>query len=1472
MNKIHNIIWSAAHNAWVVVAEGTKSRSKSGAKALKVMIALLLISPAGAMAASLPQGGVISVGEGSIVSSGNNQLIIKQTTEKLGVNWQSFNVGDDGHVIFDQPGKNSIALNRVIGSDGSAILGKIDANGQVFLINPNGVIFGKGSQVNVGGIVASTLDITDENFKNGNYEFKTGVTNGEVVNHGTLQAAEGGYVALLGKSVKNNGIIKAKLGTAALAAGSAVTVDFAGDGLVNIQVTESAVNALVDNKGLIKADGGNVLMTARATNALTQTVVNNDGIIEAQTLGARGGKIFLDGGQDDGAVRVAGTLDASAPLSGDGGFIETSGKTVKIDDGTVITTKSQQGHSGTWLVDPTDFTISAGSGSQTSSGIGAATLVTALGSGNVTLQTAAGGTENGDINVNADVAWDSDNTLTLTAANSINVNANINIFGSSNGGLVMNFTTPNYFIAKGSEITLSSSGAPTYTENGHAFFLMKSLTDLLQLDNAAKSGGYFALATSLDASATSGWNGGLGYAPALMGSTFQGTINGLGNSITNLSINRPTQSNVGLIGQSTNANIYNLAVAGTVSGKGSVGLITGFAMGGVLYNVNGSGSVTGNNNYTGGLVGYMNSGTLTNSYSQVVVSGTGYAGGIIGYVNNSSNISTVYSTGNVTGTGNYTGGLVGQLIGSTLTNGYSLGSVSGTSYQGGIVGSAATNAIISNVYSTGNVTSIGGFTGGLAGEITASTLTDGYSQGMIKGVLSVGGVVGTLTNHSTTSNVYATGNVTGTGNNTGGLAGYISDSTLTNGYALGSVSGATHVGGAVGRSLTSAISFLYATGNVTGTTSNTGGLVGQITGGTLTNSYSNSTVFGVANVGGVLGSETTNASIWNVYSTGNVTGTGSNTGGLVGYLDSSTLTNSYSQSEVSGTIGVGGAIGRAISNANISNIFSTGIVTGSDIYVGGLAGQVDTSIISNSYATGAVSGPSFVGGLVGLINNVTISNVYSTGLVTTPGIAGGLIATGSGTNTISEAYWDTTLSGQTTSDLGVGYASLTNPLIFSNWDIAHQGGSSNIWRMYDGFTGPLLRVFMGSATSGSGSSSSITYNGQNQLASDDNTPTLTTDTTTGFFQPKANQNTWSFTQNGVAIRNAGSYVIDGWYSTQFGYDIIEPVKSTLLIDKATLNISAVGQDKTYDGTTAATEATLSDNRIGSDELLVSSTSTAFADKNAGTGKSLIVSGINVTGADAGNYTWATQVSTIANIDKANLIVGATADDKSYDGTNVALVLLSDNRITGDDVIARSGSSTFSDKNVGTGKTVTVSGISLSGADAHNYTVNATASTSASIDKASLVIKAEDSSKLEGTADGSLSWHLQGGTLFSGDSVSGALARAAGEGVGAYAIDQGDLTAGSNYDLSVVPATFTITQAVTPPVVIPPVVQPTNPQIVALVSAKNLIATVSMSAKTTDHTSNNTSFTEKNNVLMDDIMVNKGMKLPVELIDEKDSDR
>ena len=135
--------------------------------------------------------------------------------------------------------------------------------------------------MNVGGLVASTLNITDGDFMAGKYNF-TGAGNGTVLNQGSINA-DGGYVALLGANVGNEGVISARLGTVALAAGNAMTLDVAGDGLLNVTVNQGAVNALVQNGGLIQADGGQVLLTAQAAGTCSQSAVNNTGVIQAQT-------------------------------------------------------------------------------------------------------------------------------------------------------------------------------------------------------------------------------------------------------------------------------------------------------------------------------------------------------------------------------------------------------------------------------------------------------------------------------------------------------------------------------------------------------------------------------------------------------------------------------------------------------------------------------------------------------------------------------------------------------------------------------------------------------------------------------------------------------------------------------------------------------------------------------------------------------------------------------------------------------------------------------------------------------------------------------------------------------------------------------------------------------------------------------------------------------------------------------------
>ena len=223
-------------------------------------------------------------------------------------------------------------------------------------MNPNGVLFAKGAQVNVGGLVASTLGITDANFMAGNYKF-AGSSNSAIVNQGSINADGGGYVALLGAKVDNEGLITARLGTVALAAGRAITLDVAGDGLLNVAVDKGAVKALVKNGGVIRANGGQVVMTAQAAGQLLKTVVNNTGVIEAQTVGIHNGTISLLGDMQSGTVNVAGTLDASAPNGGNGGAIETSAAHVNIAKTAKITTAAPKGLTGTLSIDPVDFTV-----------------------------------------------------------------------------------------------------------------------------------------------------------------------------------------------------------------------------------------------------------------------------------------------------------------------------------------------------------------------------------------------------------------------------------------------------------------------------------------------------------------------------------------------------------------------------------------------------------------------------------------------------------------------------------------------------------------------------------------------------------------------------------------------------------------------------------------------------------------------------------------------------------------------------------------------------------------------------------------------------------------------------------------------------------------------------------------------------------------------------------------------------------
>ena len=168
-------------------------------------------------------------------------------------------------------------MNRVAGTNASAIYGTLSANGKVFLINPNGILFAPGSQVNVGGLVVSTLNLSDSDFLKGNYTFdKNGSAGFRRESGNDSDADDGGYVVFLGPQVKNEGTIVAQV--TGLAAGDKISLDFSGDKLLGLTVDTGAVGGIVSNSGTIKADGGVVVMSAGTKDALLSTVVNNSGV------------------------------------------------------------------------------------------------------------------------------------------------------------------------------------------------------------------------------------------------------------------------------------------------------------------------------------------------------------------------------------------------------------------------------------------------------------------------------------------------------------------------------------------------------------------------------------------------------------------------------------------------------------------------------------------------------------------------------------------------------------------------------------------------------------------------------------------------------------------------------------------------------------------------------------------------------------------------------------------------------------------------------------------------------------------------------------------------------------------------------------------------------------------------------------------------------------------------------------------
>lgn len=261
----------------------------------------------------LPTGASVQSGSVGIATPGPGAMTIKQSSQKAIVNWQSFSIGKGGVVDIAQPNVEAALLNRVTGSATTTIAGSLNANGQIFIVNPNGIAITGSGTVNAGGFVASTLNISNADFRAGDYKFAGDGSSGAVSNAGTVNIASGGYAALIGGRVDNTGVISAPLGRIGLGAGELATLDLAGDGFLQVALPSrnSDDGALVTNSGTISADGGRVVITAAAAQDAARNVVNLSGITQARTVSGRSGAIVLGGG--GGGVEVTGSLDVSAP-------------------------------------------------------------------------------------------------------------------------------------------------------------------------------------------------------------------------------------------------------------------------------------------------------------------------------------------------------------------------------------------------------------------------------------------------------------------------------------------------------------------------------------------------------------------------------------------------------------------------------------------------------------------------------------------------------------------------------------------------------------------------------------------------------------------------------------------------------------------------------------------------------------------------------------------------------------------------------------------------------------------------------------------------------------------------------------------------------------------------------------------------------------------------------------------------------
>ncbi|WP_415182325.1 filamentous hemagglutinin N-terminal domain-containing protein [Phaeovulum sp.] len=1016
----------------------------------------------------LPQGGSVVQGGAVISVPGAGQMIINQSSNRAVVNWNSFSIGQGNSVDIRQPSTSSAILNRVTGTTTSEIHGRLSANGQVFVVNPNGIFIGEQGAVSAGGgFVGSTLDTTDENFMAGRLRFEGQGASAAVRNDGRVTIGRGGFAALLGGHVSNAGTVTVPMGRIGLASGEMVTLDVSGDRFLQVAVPTEGdsdeMRALIENAGTVAAEGGLIEMRAATARDAARNAINLSGVAEARSVSRRGGTIILGGGAG-GKVRVTGrvtTRPAAAveksprPQARPGGDITITGQAITLqgakiavggdgDGGRINIGGAFQGGdslpSALTLEVDGDTRITADAG-QTGNG-GRVILWSdqkTTFDGQISARGGASGGDGGFVEVSG--------KQTLAFRGLVNTNAP---YGAT-GTLLLD--PHNITIADAASFGIGPDGSG-YTASGDDAIL--SVTDLES--NLADN--------NIQVSTGSGGtqDGNITVAAEINWSSFNTLAFNAANDVT---------LNAGVIGPN---GTFRISAGGDITtGAGGAVEVARFDLergdwiqqGATLPSFSAgdfrlaqaadtsflrvSGGTGDGDPYllfdVYGLQGAGSQPLLGRDFAlanDIDASGTSDWNDELGFAPIGTPGGNVFS-GTLDGRDNTISGLgvnrsVAGLFGATngaMISNMTLDKLAIAGENMGGLAVLAIDTVIENIQVNGNVDAlypdiVGGIVGELrgaasqlrnssfSGRVTATNETDsGYSLGGLVGT-NAGGTVansdfsGVIEEQGITDALHSIGGAVGTNRGT------VTGVTTAGDMLISGNDGVLLAGGLVADNqsagvISGADSDISVTlDDVAADQIYAGGVVGRNSGSVAASRTTSAVVVGNADgpvsVGGFAGLNTNTGSISDAMAEGGVD---------VSVSFYAASGNAY----IGGFVGENqGAVTRTAARGAVDS--QTGLLSAS---VGGHTGYNDAGTVLNSYASGAVSSTSdaahFVGGLVGRTNGGAITSTYASGAVGGAGSGGltegGLIGQNAAT-AVAASYWDTETSGQADGGPGLG--------------------------------------------------------------------------------------------------------------------------------------------------------------------------------------------------------------------------------------------------------------------------------------------------------------------------------------------------------------------------------------------------------------------------------------------------------------------